>query len=773
MNRLLAYLLILIPGLIWAQEGLLIENLSYGDLDTTSTPDPYTFLEAGGKLSGVTLLPSAAFVITREKIEQYNYRTLTEVLKDVPGFRVSIPGSSLDGELSSFAGMSGNYYLRILVDGVPILPSGAKSMPISGHLPIRQASQIEVVLGNSTSVFGLNSLIGVVNIITQDTNNDKRVDVDVQYHIGNNGFQEFNIHAKGKLGKDENVLNYSFFLNNSFGNTQTVTSSKYREIYDLGTYGIDPVKVATNLFYAGTYAEPDFNKLLASDELIGMNFKFKAFDFGINYLNRSNHSAIGMVPYYSSYQNSDTPISDRIFRVNAGFSRDWSDFGMDLRAYYIHYNLNTQSRRFEPDEPFPTQPLDLGPLEPPHKYYGGASDDLNFEWNGRFRLTNSLKMNVDAQYQFSSLLPINTNLTERFDMNNYRVFRSGFGSADNGYFNPNSADFGRGVLGADYESIEPFTFHDFSLSSHLSAQYEVWSWLLSLRYEKDSRYRGYLTALGALNYQLNDKMRMGFSAGRGKRIPSSYYTHASYAKPRLSEFYVPYPIKDLKAEGMDNVELDLQFSPIKKLVVDVVARYLHHYDQLIYTSYNGNLPELNYRPENFYGYMNSVGQSTDQMQFQLNLRTLRLFQKYDFRSKLFLTYNWLINEPEFNQPTILVSTGRQPKWLIQSINSFSPFRNAHLHLKMYYNSKFENIYYDLYGPEGNDGVSFPEYNPGAFTMDLGMGYDLNQNFAINFEISNLTGKDYAGIDSEYPPYSTLYVPQRLRWFQLGLKFNTN
>ncbi|MEM9025066.1 MAG: TonB-dependent receptor plug domain-containing protein [Bacteroidota bacterium] len=57
-------------------------------------------------------------VVTKEEILDNGYNTLVDVLKHVPGIKVSQPGSAIDGESFMMRGFYGNYYTKILINSI-------------------------------------------------------------------------------------------------------------------------------------------------------------------------------------------------------------------------------------------------------------------------------------------------------------------------------------------------------------------------------------------------------------------------------------------------------------------------------------------------------------------------------------------------------------------------------------------------------------------------------------------------------------------------------
>ncbi|MBQ2096759.1 MAG: Plug domain-containing protein, partial [Bacteroidales bacterium] len=73
-------------------------------------------------------LPLTVYVIDHEDIVNNCYVTLCDVLKSVPGFRVSQPQSGELGEAFMQRGLLGNTYTKILINGIDIKPSGNYGM---------------------------------------------------------------------------------------------------------------------------------------------------------------------------------------------------------------------------------------------------------------------------------------------------------------------------------------------------------------------------------------------------------------------------------------------------------------------------------------------------------------------------------------------------------------------------------------------------------------------------------------------------------------------
>jgi iron complex outermembrane receptor protein len=153
---------------------------------------------ASKKVETVTEAPAFATVITRDDIRRYGYRNLAEALRRVPGLYAN---NDLSWQYLGIRGFARpedyNTRFLVMIDGHrlndPIWDYG----PIGEDLPIdiESIERIEVVKGPGSALWGTNSLLGVINIITR-----KGSDIDGGRVAGEIGTHD---RAKGfvELGK--------------------------------------------------------------------------------------------------------------------------------------------------------------------------------------------------------------------------------------------------------------------------------------------------------------------------------------------------------------------------------------------------------------------------------------------------------------------------------------------------------------------------------------------------------------------------------------------
>ena len=139
---------------------------------------------------------ASAFVITREDIRRYGYRTLAESLRRISGLYISsdrnynylgVRGFSLPGDY--------NTKILLLVNGHRTNDALYDSAVIEDAFPvdIESIERIEVVKGPGSALWGTNALFAVVNVITRsaDDIDGARFTAEIGSHNRQKGFAEY------------------------------------------------------------------------------------------------------------------------------------------------------------------------------------------------------------------------------------------------------------------------------------------------------------------------------------------------------------------------------------------------------------------------------------------------------------------------------------------------------------------------------------------------------------------------------------------------------
>ena len=120
----------------------------------------------GRKLSG---LSASALYIPQEQIKQLGSFRLQQVLSEQTGIQI-VPQVNGLGSGIQLQGFNPDYTL-ILIDGEPLIGRNTGLLDLN-RISLNPIKQIEIVKGPSSSLYGSEALAGVVNIITERTNQD-------------------------------------------------------------------------------------------------------------------------------------------------------------------------------------------------------------------------------------------------------------------------------------------------------------------------------------------------------------------------------------------------------------------------------------------------------------------------------------------------------------------------------------------------------------------------------------------------------------------------
>lgn len=329
MSKIL-FLLAFLPTILFAQNDstllLAPERLTEHDILPRDLSQKKTLVSSATRsLEAVENLPFTTVVFTAEDILRNGFVTLADVLKAAPGIRVSQPGNAVEGETFIIRGLSGNQYMKVLINDIPIKPTMALGMPIGAQLPIRQAERIEILYGPAGAIYGDETCAGVVNIFLKESERPVYTQADLGF--GRYGYNSLDLMFGGKIGKDKKIFRFSLY-----------GSSTVRErteiFYDQNLYNTNlylPFRLDSSLyrripnFRAASGAPGDSFPRVAQipheSRLFGINLTWRGLHFTYHRMLRFDHTSLGINPLAVSYANPSNRISERIETFSLGFKR--------------------------------------------------------------------------------------------------------------------------------------------------------------------------------------------------------------------------------------------------------------------------------------------------------------------------------------------------------------------------------------------------------------------------------------------------------------------
>jgi len=729
-------------------------------------------------------LPFTIIVITREEIIKNGYISLVDVLKSLPGIKVSQPGSSEDGELFLFRGLIGNSYTKILINGIPVQPSTLGGIPLGAQLPVRQAERIEVIYGPASALYGADATAGVINIITKKA--EKGVFAHADIEMGDDGYQYVNFMLGGKAGKDSKILNYSIYGSrfnrdhlNIYENHQDVFSPySYLEI---NNEEIEITFQGNNIFpenprdFTETYLDNRLDELGISEQ---QRFNLKNDFFVDNLLNYENY--VNDIPQSSDSWGADLEYKGLRLSVNSMHRRDYSSLGRStylfsfrfpqifvgerITRYSLSYNKKINNKissvtnlsylRYRQDNNTAFYPIYK---EGEVSYVFAASDDLFGEQLFSININENVEIVSGASFQYSSNLPRTNELDDPFDLMDYRPFQRIIPEGS-----PLLGTFG----------FNPVNFYNVAAFGQVYATYSKLNIIAGFRADQNSLYGGTINPRIAALYRFNENTSVEASFGTAFKAPASSVIYNSLAI--VSDFgdstvtYAITPNTDLEPEVFQSFEggikhdfsnqVSVNLSFFHNRINDLIKGTLITIDTLEYP--NVTRFDLETRRN-----VNSNEAKATLFGLQLSLKARNLISPINLGIDVHCTLTEGRERLPGNEGNI--NDFRMMPELIGQINL-----HATLFERLYINA--ENVimsgWFRRFTPD-LESFNNPLFkNDGYYTLDLMTNYQISENFSAYCRVKNVFNADYGGIGATGLDVDMLYNPQLARNVQLGLRF---
>ncbi len=725
----------------FAQE---IDKLGVDDLAKSDIANQQTVVSASRSAKKIVDLPVTIFVITKEQIQQNAYTTLVDVMKDIPGIKVSKPGSGVEGELFLLRGLRGNYYVKILINGVPINPSGTLGMPIGEQLPVLQAERIEVIYGPASALYGADALAGVVNIITK--NGGESTTAQASTTIGQYGYLHTSFLVGGSFDVNKSKsksIEYSFYGNSSQRRDQNIkydldniwNPTNYNPDFNVGIPGYTPN-------YQGTNTSPILKDIPQKAYLIGANIKYKSFTLDIMKMYRKDHSSLGQDPASYFFYNPETTWGENITRIAGIYNKKIDKLSLTTNLSYLRYRLDNQSAfAFN----FPG-----GVGGRVFKYM--ASDDLFFEQIAAYKVSPKLEITAGLNFQYSGNMPKTGDLDVPFDESLYQPF-----STNVDYSVPNFGKFG----------INPVVFSNIAGFVQGYFNTEKWTFIAGLRYDKQSIFGDSFNPRLSALYKLNEKSSLRVSAGSAFKAPTTYYSYNAIAIPDAGTQvnYLNIPNPSLKAEIAQNYEIGYRNDINEHISLEIIA-YFNQVKGVI------DLKQVDIDKNKYLNasntqtgiFFNDPNAATTLFGTQLILRFKNLEKKTNLNIDFYFSYTQgseiltdlekipyfkdmpqVIAQLNFNlkvTPKLFLSVRNvgTTSWYARDIRTKAGFEDPTNKIK------------------------------GYFVTDFTGSYKLNRNLQARLKVMNVFNVEYGGI-SPYGQSDMIYNPQLGRNIQGGFSFD--
>jgi outer membrane receptor protein involved in Fe transport len=151
-------------------------------------------------------VPATVVIITKEQIKMRGYRSLLDVLYDLPDMKVDDKAYSISRSSTVFRGIQGQEKILLLLDGIRVSSPSGDVNPIMENYPVNNADHIEVVYGPASALYGADAVAGIINIISKKSPDKGKLTVDASSMIGTYGYTNNSIFIADKISKDVSLI---------------------------------------------------------------------------------------------------------------------------------------------------------------------------------------------------------------------------------------------------------------------------------------------------------------------------------------------------------------------------------------------------------------------------------------------------------------------------------------------------------------------------------------------------------------------------------------
>ena len=765
---------------------LKIEKLDTDDLSFKEDTTEMNVVSASRSSKRIDELPITIYVVTRDEIIKNHYYSLIDVIKNLPGMRVSQPGTGELGESFNLRGLIGNLYTLILINGLPVKPTSVIGMPILNQLPIRQAEKIEIIYGPAAAVYGADAVSGVINIITREA--DKGTFAHGDMSIGQNEYRNTNFMVGGKAGKNKNILQYSFYgglnetsdLNIKEGYDEVYNPLHYLQEkgykYILGSTVYEPVEITRELLqengvstidfmkdnyypeYEGTLNYPAMENLPSESNLLGFQLRYRGISLSFNNMYRRSHSSLGQTSYLFKYNNPQNYWGESIRSTTLSYNHEWSP-GVFTTTNFSNllYKMNNNSSMGVTFIPYTDK-----------VYRYAASNDILFEQLFTIVPLKGLEIVSGLTYQNSALLKQTNFLDAPFDPKTYKFFKSRVEVYD-------SVSGSFGYNAGVHHDLSAFTQTYYSVKS--------FRFMGGVRVDHNSQYGISVNPRIAGLYIFNPKTSFRSSVGFAYKAPPASMAWQSLAYKAGTNLdsliYLSIPNADLEPEKYMSVELGLVKNYGKNVSFNI-SIYYNSIRNLIHDKYI-RLDELNLPRAIFTSDTASVltkvneGNAKSRLYgLQANVKINDLVKSINMDAEVSLTFA----KSSQSFPDILEIAGSYltlndfklvPNHYGQMKISMQPVKRLYIQVSSIWESSWLRLiipFKELYS-------EIIKNVDGFYSMDAVVNYQIGNNLTSFIKIWNLFDEKYGG-----PVYSGMstplpYNPQTGRSIQLGLTYTLN
>lgn len=195
--RKITYIALILSSYIFADEN---KNLNINDITVIASKTDET----------INNIPQTITLITKEELEDKEIKTVSDVIKEIP----NLTSRYLYFEAVNFRGINTSVFTNnnpvvIYIDGIP------QSSQFGYNVSFANVERVEVLRGPQGTLYGKDSIGGVINIVTKTPTNEYEGEIGFEY--GSNNYLQNKFNLSGPIVKDKLFFGINSILSKSDG----------------------------------------------------------------------------------------------------------------------------------------------------------------------------------------------------------------------------------------------------------------------------------------------------------------------------------------------------------------------------------------------------------------------------------------------------------------------------------------------------------------------------------------------------------------------------
>lgn len=369
---------------------------------------------AAKKRTTIQQVPSIITVVTAKEIRDRGHRTISDVLRTIPGF---------DADRWEFNGWLKDNITRgqprtalVLLDGINIVDPSRNGVVLDRKIPLDIVRRVEVTSGPGGVLWGSNALLGVINIITHDGRTKPGMTLSVGAGNGPGATDAARFHASyGSTWKDDLI---GLFVGGTYYTTRgpEMTLSQPKLVGPLPSPSADgPSQLHPGFLRSESFGRDHFFNLsgrlrigpVTLGWMTGYEAEYREVGPGgtplaVDFREEADRNDVGA-------ERLVTRGSDQINLVYLRFNDRYlgQSLGVNANVWFVHFQL-----REDPFGVFPRIPIlpegATTTLETDGSYRTGLNLDIDYAlpWDNRLLVGGEVFADISSDVFLTSFNPL-------------------------------------------------------------------------------------------------------------------------------------------------------------------------------------------------------------------------------------------------------------------------------------------------------------------------------------------------------------------------------